>query len=107
MSNVFAGEYWSIQSFVSGFSNNAYLITCARTGNSVIVDTPADPFELIEAASSTNLAYIVITHGHQDHVEGFNQVSPEDKLLAGIGEDDRHSLPTSIKFGIDVKILSF
>ena len=62
MSNVLTGKFWSIDSFVSGFSNNAFLITCARTGSSVIIDTPADPNELISAASETAVETILITH---------------------------------------------
>ncbi|MBT4126199.1 MAG: MBL fold metallo-hydrolase [Chloroflexi bacterium] len=102
MSTIFTGKYWSIQNFVSGFSNNAYLITCNRTNNSVVIDTPANPLELIEARAKTNPTFILITHGHQDHLEGFEAVNIDDDPNVGIGEDDRSSLPTAAKFGIDV-----
>jgi glyoxylase-like metal-dependent hydrolase (beta-lactamase superfamily II) len=102
MSIVFTGKYWSIQRFVSGFSNNAFLITCARTNNSVIIDTPANPVELIEAQTKTNPTFIVITHGHRDHLEGFGDVNGDESQLVGIGEDDRSSLPNPKTFGIDV-----
>ena len=102
MSTVFTGKFWSTQSFVSGFSNNAYLITCNRTNNSVVIDTPAAPYELIEARAKTNPTSILITHGHRDHLEGFAEVNPEDDAMVGIGQDDRGSLPTAAKFGIDV-----
>jgi glyoxylase-like metal-dependent hydrolase (beta-lactamase superfamily II) len=102
MSNVFSGKYWSIQNFVSGFSNNAYLITCNRTNNSVVIDTPADPIELIEARKKTNPTFILITHGHQDHVEGFNDVNGDSEPNVGIGQDDKNSLPAKTNFQIDV-----
>jgi glyoxylase-like metal-dependent hydrolase (beta-lactamase superfamily II) len=102
VTNVFTGKYWSIQNFVSGFSNNAYLITCNRTNDSVVIDTPAEPFELVEARKATNPTFILITHGHQDHVEGFNFVNRDSTPMVGIGKDDRNSLPTVTDFQLDV-----
>ena len=93
VSNIFTGERWSIQRFVSGFSNNAFLITCFRTGKSVIVDTPADPDELIAAARATHVEAVLITHGHQDHLEGFSTVVAEFGVPVGIGVADRGLLP--------------
>ncbi len=102
MSNVFTGKYWTIQNFVSGFSNNAYLITCNRTNNSVVIDTPANPVELVDARKKTNPTFILITHGHQDHVEGFNDVNGDPQPNVGIGQDDKNSLPMKTDFQIDV-----
>jgi glyoxylase-like metal-dependent hydrolase (beta-lactamase superfamily II) len=95
MSAVFSGKYWSIQRFVSGFSNNAFLITCARTNRSVIIDTPANPLELIQAAHESAVAAILITHGHRDHVEGFGDIAGSFDVPVGIGSGDRASLPDS------------
>ncbi len=102
MNNVFAGKFWSINRFVSGFSNNAFLITCARTGSSVIIDTPSDPHELISAASETNVEMILITHGHRDHVEGYKEVIATFPAPTGIGLSDRKSLPLSPPVTVDV-----
>ena len=95
MSTVFSGERWSIQRFVSGFSNNAFLITCARTGKSVIIDTPAQPDELVAAAGATEVEAILITHGHQDHLEGFTAVTGTFDAPVGIGMADRGMLPAA------------
>jgi glyoxylase-like metal-dependent hydrolase (beta-lactamase superfamily II) len=102
MSNVFTGKYWSIQRFISGFSNNAFLITCNRTNKSIIIDNPADPNELIKAASDTEVEAIFITHGHRDHVEGYEDVSGSFDVPIGVGQDDRGSLPDSADTAIDV-----
>lgn len=97
MSTIFTGERWSIQRFVSGFANNAFLITCARTGKSVIIDTPENPDELIAAARATGVGAVLITHGHQDHLAGFADVTGEFGVPVGIGSADRGSLPDSVQ----------
>lgn len=89
VSTIFTGERWSIQRFVSGFANNAFLITCIRTGKSVIVDTPANPDELIAAARATSVEAVLITHGHHDHLEGFAAVAGEFNVPVGMGVADR------------------
>lgn len=96
MSTIFTGEQWTIQRFISGFANNAFLITCARTNKSVIVDTPANPVELIAAAQATTVEAILITHGHWDHLEGFTKVTNEFSAPVGIGIDDQPSLPAPV-----------
>ncbi|MCH8230018.1 MAG: MBL fold metallo-hydrolase [Chloroflexi bacterium] len=97
MSTIFTGERWSIQRFVSGFANNAFLIICIRTGKSVIVDTPAAPDKLIAAARATSVGAVLITHGHQDHLEGFAAVIGEFNVPVGIGAEDRGSLPGPVQ----------
>ncbi|MDP6665888.1 MAG: MBL fold metallo-hydrolase [Dehalococcoidia bacterium] len=93
MSTVFTGAKFSVQRFVSGFANNAFLITCARTNRSVIIDTPGNPDELIGAALATNVGAVLITHGHRDHLEGFEAVTGFFDVPVGIGAADRGSLP--------------
>ncbi len=97
MSTVFSGKRWSIQRFISGFANNGFLITCLRTGKSVIVDTPAHPDELVAASSATQVEAILITHGHSDHLEGFAAVTDVFGAPVGIGTADREMLPASAK----------
>ncbi len=97
MSTIFSGKRWSIQRFVSGFANNAFLITCVRTGKSVIIDTPAEPVELIAAARATSVQMILITHGHQDHLAGFAAVTAEFSAPVGIGVADQEMLPDQVR----------
>ena len=103
MSNVFTGKYWTIDRFISGFANNAFLITCARTGSSVIIDTPADPHELIKVASRTTVGTILITHGHRDHVEGYENVIEKFPVPTGIGALDREALPETAPFSVSIE----
>ncbi len=102
MTKVYEGELWNIQSFVSGFENNAYLLTCNRTGQGIVIDTPDQPFELLEAAAITDVQAVLITHNHMDHLQGIEDVIRQVQAPVGIGAEDAHAL-TSRPFGeVDV-----
>ena len=88
----YQGDLWTIQRWVSGFYNNAYLVTCRSTNKSVIIDTPDKPLELIEAAGKTDVQAILITHNHWDHLEGFDVVTDRFNAPVGIGGDDAHAV---------------
>ena len=88
MANLHDGELWTIDAFVSGFANNAYLITSKASGLGIIIDTPDEPHELIAAARDTAVAAILITHSHWDHLEGFDDVVSEFPVPVGVGADD-------------------
>ncbi len=92
MSIEYQGDLWTIQRWVSGFYNNAYLVTCRSTNKSVIIDTPDKPLELIEAAGNTDVKAILITHNHWDHLEGFDIVTDHFDAPVGIGADDTHAV---------------
>lgn len=102
MTTVYDGELWKIQSFVSGFENNAYLLTCKRTATSIVIDTPDQPFELIEAAAQTEVSAVLITHNHLDHLQGFNDVLGRFEAPVGIGSDDAHALMSRPHGTVDV-----
>ena len=80
------------------YDNNAYLTVCNRTKESIIIDTPADPEELIAIASTTNVTAILITHNHTDHLLGFDQVTGAFDVPVGIGGPDAHALPVQPGF---------
>ncbi len=88
MAIEYQGELWTIQRWVSGFYNNAYLITCKSSNKSVIIDTPDQPDELIAAAGETDVNAILITHNHWDHLEGFDVVTDQFQSPVGIGAND-------------------
>ncbi len=102
MAKVYEGELWTIQSFVSGFENNAYLLTCNRTGKCIVIDTPDQPLELIEAASRFDVQAVLITHNHLDHLQGFNDVLGATPVPVGIGSDDAHAIMSRPHGEIDV-----
>lgn len=77
-----------LQVFISGFSNNAWLVTSKSRDQSLIIDTPGDPHELLAAAQSTEITGILITHNHWDHLQGFEDVVRVHSVPVGIGAAD-------------------
>ena len=63
----------------STYANNAYVIVSKATGDSVVIDTPADAAKVMEEARGTTVKAILITHNHFDHLEGF------EAIKAGLG----------------------
>ena len=76
------------------FGNNAYLVVCPQTNESIIIDTPGEPQVLIDAARNTDVKAIIITHNHWDHLVGFEDVTSAIDAPVAIGEADAHALPT-------------
>ena len=96
---IYQSKTITIHKFKCGpYDNNAYLLVCPQSSESIVIDTPAEPYELISAASKTNVKAIVITHNHSDHLLGFNEVTSVINAPVGIGEADAHALPKSANF---------
>ncbi len=76
------------------YDNNAYLVVCPETNQSVLIDTPQDPGALIQAARETDVRHILITHNHFDHIHGFSEVTSAVNAPVSIGEADADALPT-------------
>jgi glyoxylase-like metal-dependent hydrolase (beta-lactamase superfamily II) len=56
------------------FGTNAYVLVCRASGDSVLVDTPAEATKIIERLKGTNPRYILITHNHMDHLGAFSEL---------------------------------
>ncbi len=54
------------------YGNNIYVIVDPTTGESALVDAPAEPEKAIEAAKGTQVTAILITHGHSDHLDSLD-----------------------------------
>jgi len=82
---------------VGPWENNAYVVACAVTGRSVIIDAAAEADTIGRLAAGTTPIAILTTHGHSDHVAAARPVAewfgipflmhPGDAELAGIDPD--------------------
>ena len=77
------------------FDNNAYLVVCPQTGESIIIDAPMGPGELLEEAKGTQVKAILITHNHQDHLAGLKEIIDATGAPVEAHSEDAAALPVS------------
>jgi glyoxylase-like metal-dependent hydrolase (beta-lactamase superfamily II) len=65
---------------VSAMHNNVYLIGCARTGESLIVDAADDAPLIRSLAEGYRPLAVVQTHGHWDHVRAWHALREDPNL---------------------------
>lgn len=77
----------------SSIANNAYVVVCKATGESVIVDAPEQAEKVLDEASGTRVRAVLITHRHGDHTAGYHRLKEATKAASAIGSDDAEGLP--------------
>jgi glyoxylase-like metal-dependent hydrolase (beta-lactamase superfamily II) len=89
------------------YNNNGYILTCPETNEGIIIDTPAEPEKLLNEIGDTKIQAILITHRHQDHLLGFDEITGAVQAPVGIGINDAEVLPRppqlELKEGMSVK----
>lgn len=76
------------------FGTNSYIVTCRRTGDSVLIDAPAEPNIIKEKLKTTIPQYILLTHNHIDHIGALAQLRAELKVpLAAHASDAKNLTP--------------
>ena len=75
------------------YNNNGYILTCPETNEGIIIDTPAEPEKLLNEIGDTKIQAILITHRHQDHLLGFDEITGVILAPVGIGVNDAEVLP--------------
>ena len=83
--------YWTL---CGSDGNNAYLIVCPETAESIIVDAPLNPEAIIEQTKGTHVRAILITHRHSDHLEGLDQVVEATGAPVAAHADDADEMPS-------------
>lgn len=78
-----------IKTFVAGFlENNIYLILDEQSKKGVLIDATECLPEIIEAAKGYNIEYILLTHGHFDHILGLTDLKKALNAKAVINQKD-------------------
>jgi hydroxyacylglutathione hydrolase len=75
------------------YDTNSYILTCPRTGYSVLVDAPAEGSEILKALKETHPRYILITHNHMDHIGALSELKSKLRVPIGVHRLDANSLP--------------
>ncbi|NYF99622.1 MBL fold metallo-hydrolase [Janibacter cremeus] len=80
---------------VSQMHNNVYLLTCASTGEQLLIDAAdeADRINELIATGGAGLSHLVTTHQHWDHVRALTEISRDHTPQMYAGEDDAPALP--------------
>lgn len=81
---------------VGPHDNNAYLITCRRSGDQLLVDAAADPDRLLalvrEGDPAAGLELIVTTHRHMDHTGALASLVAVTGATVAAGSDDADAI---------------
>jgi glyoxylase-like metal-dependent hydrolase (beta-lactamase superfamily II) len=75
------------------YGTNSYILTCPRTGDSVLVDTPAEASQILKALKDTHPRYILITHNHMDHIGALSELKSRFSAPVGVHHLDAKGLP--------------
>jgi len=96
MTNVIKDDRIQIEKIELGpFGTNAYILVCRNTGESVVVDAPADAGKILALLKGTRPKYILITHNHMDHTGALAELKSTLDLPVAAHADDAGSLPVS------------
>ena len=84
-----------VKASVGEMDNNAYLITCSRTGQTLLIDAANDPDILLELIErfAPKLSLIVTSHQHWDHVQALEEVAEATGAPTAAHQLDAESLP--------------
>ena len=76
------------------FETNCYILSCRQTGDSVLVDAPADAAEILKGLKGTNPRYILITHNHMDHLGALSELGTKLGIPVAAHPLDAKKLPS-------------
>lgn len=68
--------------------NNCYLLIDEKTNYSALVDCTVYNQDMIDLIGNTDLKYILLTHGHYDHIIGAKQVKEQYGCKLAISAED-------------------
>ena len=86
-----------IKTSVGPMDNNAYLITCTRTGDTLLIDAANDADILLELirTNAPKLDLIVTSHQHFDHVQALEAVAQATNAPTAAHQLDAEPLPVA------------
>lgn len=76
------------------WGTNAYIVICLQTGDSVLVDAPADADTMMKRLQGSDPKYILLTHNHMDHIGALSELRSELKVPLAAHAADSTGLPS-------------
>ncbi len=87
------GEVRIVKVNMGPYNNNGYIVSCPDTNEGILIDTPAEPELLLNEVGDVSIKAILITHNHQDHLLGFDEITGALGSPVGITAADKGPLP--------------
>jgi len=78
---------------LGAFGTNAYVIVCPQSGDSVLIDAPADAGAIMVKLQGSNPRYILLTHNHMDHTGALAELHSKLKIPVAAHAADARNLP--------------
>ncbi|MDP3879464.1 MAG: MBL fold metallo-hydrolase [Dehalococcoidales bacterium] len=75
------------------YGTNAYIIVCQQSGDSVLIDTPAEAEKIMAGLQGTHLRYILLTHNHMDHLGALAELHVRLMIPLAVHAADAGNLP--------------
>ena len=76
----------------NGFTTNTYIVTDEKTGDVAVVDPSLQEEALMEKLRGKNVKYILLTHGHFDHICGAKMIKDNTGAKVVIHSEDEEML---------------
>lgn len=73
---------------------NVYILVCAKTKESLVIDAPADTEAIISKLKNTIPRYILLTHDHPDHIGAMAALRSQMKVPLATHENNSYQLET-------------
>lgn len=86
---------------VGEMDNNAYLLTCRRTGEHLLIDAAAEPDRLLALLDGGPLTAIVTTHRHADHWQALAAVAARTGARVLAHRLDAPALPVTVDVAVE------
>jgi hydroxyacylglutathione hydrolase len=74
------------------YDTNAYILVCQATGESMVIDAPADAGTIMEELDGTSPQYILLTHDHIDHIGAIETLRSQLKIPLAAHEASSYQL---------------
>ena len=75
------------------FGTNAYVLNCLQSNRCLLFDAPGNSVEILEHLAGKEVLYIIITHGHMDHIMALEEIYEGLGAKVAAHENDADGLP--------------
>lgn len=77
-------------------ATNTYIVTDTESGECAVVDPAIESEELFGAVENKDVKYILLTHGHYDHIGGVNAVKDKTGAKVVIHQEEKPFLSDTV-----------